>query len=110
MKKNVIRLNEQQLKKIVAESVKKVLKETRLLKENECSDIYELFDEFDTDTITVSDFRIVADGSLVTCIHLTDDGIIQIWAGNPNTDKYAEELKLSNSERRRVFEEILENF
>ncbi len=74
------------------------------------SDIYELFQEFNTTTITVSDFGIVADGSLVDYIRLTDDGTIQIWAGNPNTDKYAEELKLSNSERRKVFEEILESF
>jgi len=110
MKKNIIKLNEQQLKKIVAESVKKVLKETRLLKENGYSDIYELFEEFGTNTISVSKFRIVANGSLVDYIHLTDDGIVQIWSGNPNTDKYAEELNLSKPERRRVFEEILENF
>ena len=80
------------------------------MKQNIYSDIYELFEEFDTNTITVSDFRIVADGSIVNYIHLADDGMIQIWAGNPNTDKCAEELKLNDSERKRVFEEILENF
>lgn len=73
------------------------------------SEIYELFEEFGTNTITVSDFRIIADGCLVNNIHLADNGDVQIWSGNPDTDKYAEELMLSNAERRRVFEEVLEN-
>ena len=73
------------------------------------SEIYELFEEFDTNTITVSDFRIIANGCLVSNIHLTDNGEIQIWAGNPDTDKCAEELMLSSAERRRVLEEVLEN-
>ena len=73
------------------------------------SEIYELFEELGTSTITVSDFRIIADGCLVSDIHLADNGDIQIWAGNPETDKYAEELMLSGAERRRVFEEVLEN-
>ena len=80
------------------------------MKQNIYSDIYELFEEFDTNTITVSDFRIVVDDCIVNYIYLADDGMIQIWAGNPNTDKCAEELKLSDSEGKRVFEEILENF
>ena len=42
--KQTVKLNESQLRKIVAESVKKVLKETRILKEHED----DWFDESDT--------------------------------------------------------------
>ena len=42
--KQTVKLNESQLRKIVAESVKKVLKETKILKEHED----DWFDESDT--------------------------------------------------------------
>lgn len=74
-------------------------------------DIYDLFDEFDTGVVVVSDFGIITNGVRVDCItyHVNYDQI-GIWAGNPVEDKYAEELILSKAERKRIFEEILEYF
>ena len=74
-------------------------------------DIYDLFDEFDTGVVVVSDFDIITNGVRVDCItyHVNYDQI-GIWAGNPVEDKYAEELILPKAERKRIFEEILENF
>lgn len=72
---------------------------------------YELFDEFSTEVIPVSDFRIITNGVLVDCIILNPQtGKIEIWAGNPYEDKYAEELILIKDERKRILEEILEHF
>jgi hypothetical protein len=74
-------------------------------------DIYDLFDEFDTDIVVVSDFDIITNGVRVDCIlQNPQTNKIEIWAGNPVEDKYAEELVLSKAERKRIFEEILENF
>ena len=75
-------------------------------------EIYELFDEFDTEVIPVSDFRIITNGVLVDCIILNPqtNNSIKIWAGNPYEDKYAEELVLNKEERKRILEEIIENF
>lgn len=73
-------------------------------------EIYDLFTEFDIDTICVSDFSIITSGVRVDNIHKTENGEVQIWAGNPDTDEYAEELVLDKAEKRRVFEEILENY
>lgn len=72
-------------------------------------EIYDLFDEFDTNVLSVSDFGIITNGVLVTHVCLTDDNEVQIWAGNPE-DKYAEELVLNKAERKRILEEIVENF
>lgn len=72
-------------------------------------EIRELFDEYETNAVRVSDFGIIVNGARVDYIHLTDKGDIQVWCGNPNTGKHACELVLDKSERRRVFEEILEN-
>lgn len=73
--------------------------------------IYDLFEEFDTGIIVVSDFGIITSGVRVDCItyHVNYDQI-GIWAGDPIYDKYAEELILSKEERKRIFEEIIENF
>ena len=74
-------------------------------------DISELFDEFDTNIVIVSDFRIIVNGTLVDCVIKNEaTNEIEIWAGNPQEDKYAEELILSKEERKRIFEEILENY
>lgn len=72
--------------------------------------MYDLFADFDTDTICVSDFGIINGGVCVDYIHKTESGIVQFWAGNPDTDEYAQELVLNKAETRRVIEEILENF
>ena len=71
-------------------------------------DLDELFDEYDTNTLSVSDFNIVINGIRVDYIHKKDNGDIGIWAGNPDTDKYAEELLLSREEKREILELIWE--
>ena len=71
-------------------------------------DLDELFDEYDTNTISVSDFDIVIKGTRVDYIHKEDNGDISIWAGNPDTDKYAEELLLDKIQKREVLELIWE--
>ena len=72
-------------------------------------DINELFDDFDSNTIRVSDFGIIANSAELTHIHRTDDGNVQLWAGNPDTDKFAEELFVSKERKREILEEILDN-
>ena len=69
--------------------------------------IKNLFYEYDTDIIIVSDLKIITNGIAVDAITNDSEGI-KIWAGNPITDKYSEELVLSKEERKRIFEEILE--
>ena len=71
-------------------------------------EIHELFDEYDTDTIPVSDFGIIFQGVRVDNIHRDENGNISIWAGNPDTDKYAEELLPCKAEKRQILETILE--
>ena len=71
-------------------------------------EIDELFEEYDTDTISVSDFQIVCQGTLVDNIHRDENGKISIWAGNPDTDKYAEELLPNKKEKRQILEMIWE--
>ena len=72
-------------------------------------DINELFNEFNTNTIIVSDFGIIVNGAELTHVHRTDDGNVQLWAGNPDTDKFAEELIVSKERKREILEEILDN-
>ena len=72
-------------------------------------DLDELFDEYDTNTISVSDFQIVFQGIRVDNIHREDNGNISIWAGNPDTDEYAEELLPNKTEKRKILELIWEN-
>ena len=76
------------------------------MKEN--YEIYSLFDEFDTNTIGVSDFGIKYKGILIDYIHIDNDGNISIWAGNPDTDKDAEELFPNEYQRKKIFDEILD--
>lgn len=70
--------------------------------------IYDIFDEYDTGIVVVSDFDIITNGVRVDCItyHVNYDQI-GIWAGNPVEDEYAEELILPREERERIFKEIL---
>ena len=72
-------------------------------------EILELFDYFDSDVICVKDFGIIRAESLITHIVLNDKGEVTLWSGNPQEDKYADEIILSKEERRLVFEEILES-
>ena len=68
--------------------------------------INELFNDFDSNTIIVSDFGIIANGVELTHIHLTDDGNIQLWSGNPDTDKFAEELIVSEERKREIIDNM----
>ena len=68
--------------------------------------IYNLFEEYETDTLSVSQFGIVVRGTCVDYLHLNKQGEIEIWAGNPDNDKYAEELLLTKSERDYIFDEV----
>ena len=86
----------------------KTNKELEKMEESLGFDLDELFDEYDTNTLLVSDFNIVIKGTRVDCIHKEDNGDISIWAGNLDTDKYAEELLLNKIEKRKVFELIWE--
>lgn len=72
-------------------------------------DINELFNEFGSNTIKVSVFGIIANGAELTHIHRTDDGNVELWAGCPDTDKFAEELFVSKERKREILEEILDN-
>ena len=65
--------------------------------------INELFNDFDSNTIIVSDFGIIANGVELTHIHLTDDGNVQLWSGN------AEELIVSEERKREILKEIIDN-
>ena len=69
--------------------------------------IENLFYEYSTYIIIVSDLGIITNGVAVDAITNDSEGI-KIWAGNPISDKYSEELVLSKEERKRIFEEILE--
>ena len=71
-------------------------------------DILELFDYYDSDVICVKDFGIIREQALITHLALNDKGEVTLWSGNPQEDKYADEIILSKEERRLVFEEILE--
>lgn len=70
------------------------------------NEINELFEEYDDNLLCVSDFNITIKGTQVDYIFNTD-GSVQIWAGNPLTDKHAEELVLTTLERKKVFDQIL---
>ena len=78
-----------------------------MAKEKDFCEIRELFDEYETNSVRVSDFDIFANGARVDYIHITDKGDIQVWCGNPDTDKHACELVLNKNEKQRVFGEVL---
>lgn len=112
--KQTIKLRESELKQMIVESVKRVLKENGIknklmITENIGGfEMDELFDEYDTDTISVSDFGITYQGTAVDYIHRGNDGRISIWSGNPDTDKYAEELLPDKTTKRKILELIWE--
>ena len=107
MNKKLIRLTESDLHEIVKESVNRVLNEKKI-QEGLNYGIDELFDKYDTDTISVSDFRITYQGILIDYIHRDNDGEISIWSGNPDNDKYAEELLPNRADKRNILELIWE--
>lgn len=73
--------------------------------------IRNLFDEFEDNCITVSDFDIHVNGARVDCLVLNEvDGSIGVWCGNPFEDDNCEELVLSYEERENIYNEIMELF
>jgi len=52
-----------------------------------------LFEEYDTDMLSVSDFEVTYFGNRIDYLVLdAENGNIEIWCGNPIEDKHAEEL------------------
>ena len=70
--------------------------------------IQDLFNEYETDSICVTDLGIIIQGARLDYIVKDEYGRIHYWGGNPETDKYAEEFVLEKEEERLVCEEILE--
>lgn len=74
------------------------------------NEIFEVFEEFETDNLVVSDFDIKMQGVLVTNIVRNDDNSVSIWAGDPDTDKHAEELILDNVEKEFILNLVYDMF
>lgn len=74
------------------------------------NEIFEVFEEFETDNLVVSDFNIKTNGLLVTNIVRNEDNSVSIWSGDPDTDKHAEELILDNVEKEFVINLVCEMF
>ena len=69
-------------------------------------EIYEIFEEFETNVLPIKDFGIVMNECLVTHLYLNDKGVIEVWAGNPVEDEYAEQLILTKSQLETLFDEV----
>lgn len=94
----------------IEESIKykrhKKLNENKRI-DNKFKKYLELFDEYDMDLIPCEDFDIhTADGQLITHIGLTEAGDILLFNGNPDEDKYWDEIVVSNNEKLEILEEI----
>ncbi|WQJ53854.1 MAG: hypothetical protein [Wendovervirus sonii] len=70
--------------------------------------LQELFDEYDDDCLVIEDFDLKYKGTLITHIIKNDDGSVSFWAGDPEKDKYAEEILLPKHIRSRFINEIYE--
>ena len=71
-------------------------------------EIKEWFKEYETDTIPIADFDIKYKGTLVTHLHLGDNGKVTAWCGNMDEDDNAEELVLSDNELAAILAETLD--
>ena len=71
--------------------------------------IFDLFEDFTTDNLFVADFGITVQGALVTNI-INNNGKVEVWAGNPVEDKYAEQLVLDKSELDAILDEVCYRF
>lgn len=87
-------VTESKLRGIIQEAIKSVL--------NENSNI---FDEFDSDMVCVSDLNLIYQGTRIDYV-INNDGNIEFWAGNPETDKYAEQLMIPRQTARTYMEMI----
>ena len=68
----------------------------------------DLFNEYECDFICVTDLGIIIQGARLDYIEEDEFGKVHFWAGNPETDKYAEEIVMSKEEEKAVCEIILE--
>lgn len=64
----------------------------------------DLFEEYDSDIIRVSDFSIEYKGTLLT--HICNRDGLRLWAGNPDEDRHAEELLPNQEERQAIVMQI----
>jgi len=69
--------------------------------------INEIFEEYDTNIVCVSDLGIQYRGARVDYITQDEHGSVQIWGGHPD-DKYSEEFLPTKEERKLIYEQILE--
>ena len=60
--------------------------------------------------ITITDFDITYQGALITDVVLTADEEIQIWSGDPITDKHSEEILVNDETREMIYSIINEEF
>lgn len=60
--------------------------------------------------ITITDFDITYQGTLITDVVLTADEEVQIWAGDPITDKHSEEILVNDETREMIYSIINEEF
>lgn len=71
---------------------------------------FELLDEYGGQLV-ISDWNYTVRGTQIDVIELgADDGDIHYWAGDPETDKYAEEIILNVQEETQLLETILHEF
>lgn len=68
----------------------------------------DLFNEYECDFICVTDLGIIIQGARLDYIEKDEFGKVHFWAGNPETDKYAEEFVMDKETEKAVCEEILE--
>ncbi len=76
------------------------------------NEIEDYFYEFDSHVLTVSDFDIRTSQN-VPITHITQhssvpNATIGLWCGDPENDKHAEELIVSDEERIRIYKELQE--
>ena len=68
----------------------------------------DLFNEFECDFICVTDLGIIIQGARLDYIEKDKFGKVHFWAGNPETDKNAEEFVMDKEEEKAVCKIILE--
>jgi hypothetical protein len=72
-------------------------------------ELREQFDDFDTDTLSIEDFGLKYNEALITHITMPNEADICFWSGNPHTDKYAEEIQITDyDQKREIIIEILQ--